>query len=336
MKNWRTWAGVLISLLCISWLVRGTDPRVLYDTLRRTEYQWLIPAVLLYAGGMWVRAVRWQLLLRSSGSVDLGRLFRWSNIGYLINNLAPLRLGDVLRGYLCSEGAGINLVSVLFTLVVERLADVVALVLILVALLPRVDLPTRYLAPVLWIALAAAAAVAVMILVAVRPRWSLDWFDRLARRFPALDRPWLRRAVHSAVKGLAVLGSGNSVAGVLGWSLVAWLAAGLQYYWTARSVGLALPAPAALLLVCLTSLGMVVPASPGSLGVIESITVLTLALFGVGREVALGYALVLRAVSYVTLFGLGLVSLWSEGIDPQHLRQALARPTKQQGDTERE
>ena len=41
-------------------------------------------------------------------------------------------------------------------------------------------------------------------------------------------------------------------------------------------------------------------------------------------------------MSYVTLFGLGLVSLWSEGIDPQHLRQALARPTKQQGDTERE
>lgn len=325
MRNWRTWAGVLISLLCILWLVRGTDLRVLYETLRQTQYQWLVLVVLLYAGGMWVRAVRWQLLLRTSGHIEVGRLFRWSNIGYLINNVTPLRLGDVLRAYLCSEGTGVSLVSVLATLVVERLADVVTLVLILLALLPRVNLPVQYLTPVLWIGLAAGLAVLVMILVAVRPRWCLDWFEGLAKRFRTLDRAWLRRAVDSAVQGLSVLGRGGGAAGVMGLSLVAWLAAGLQFYWTARSVRLLLPLPAALLVVCLTSLGMVVPASPGSLGVIESITVLTLALFGVGREVALGYALLLRAVSYVTLFGLGLVSLWSEGIDLGRLGRLLAR-----------
>ena len=336
MKNWRAWAGVLISLLCILWLMRGTDLRVLYATLRQTQYQWLIPTVLLYAGGMWLRARRWQLLLRASGRFDLSRLFRWSNIGYLVNNFTPLRLGDVLRAYLCSEGTGVSLVSVLSTLVVERLADVVTLVVILVALLPRVNLPAEYLTPVLWIGLGALVALLVMVLVAVRPRWCLSWFDRLAGRFGVLDRPWLRRAVQSAAQGLSVLGRGGGAAGVLGWSLAAWLAAGLQFYWTARSVGLALPAPAALLVVCLTSLGMVVPASPGSLGVIESITVLTLALFGVGREVALGYALVLRAVSYVTLLGLGALSLWSEGMSLGRLSRMLAHPAGSAHGTERE
>jgi len=335
MKNWRTWAGVLISLLCILWLVRGTDLRVLYDTLRLTQYQWLIPTVLPYVGGMWVRAVRWQLLLRDGGHVGLGRLFRWSNIGYLVNNVTPLRLGDVLRAYLCSEGTGVSLVSVLATLVVERLADVVTLVLILVALLPRVDMPGQYLTPVLWVGLAALIGVLMLVLVALRPRWCLAWFERLAARFGTLDRPWLRRVVESAVSGLANLGKGSNAAGALGLSLVAWLLAGLQFYWTARSVGLVLPGTAALLVVCLTSLGMVVPASPGSLGVIESITVLTLALFGVGREVALGYALVLRAVSYVTLFGLGMVSLWGEGIDPRRLSRLLAGPARP-GGAERE
>lgn len=326
MKNWRPWAGVLISLLCILWLVRGTDLRVLYETLRQTRYQWLVPVVVLYAVGMWLRALRWQLLLRSTGHIDVGRLFRWSNIGYLINNVTPLRLGDVLRAYLCSEGTGIGLVEVLATLVVERLADIVALVLILVTLLPRVNLPGEYLTPVLWVGLAAVIGVLVLVLVALRPRWCLDWFERLAARFDLLDRPWLRRAVASAVKGLSALGRGSNAVGVLGLTVVAWLAAGLQFQWTARSVGLALPGSAALLVVCLTSLGMVVPASPGSLGVIESIAVLTLALFGVGRGVALGYALVLRAVSYATLFALGLVSLWSEGIDAGRLRRLLARP----------
>ena len=169
----------------------------------------------------------------------------------------------------------------------------------------------------------------VAALIALRPRWCLSCFERLAGRFGALDRPWLKRAVASIVQGLSALGTGGSAAGVLGLTLAAWLVAGLQFYWTARAVGLALPGVAAMLLVCLTSLGMVVPASPGSLGVIESITVLTLALFGVGREVALGYALVLRAVSYATLLALGLVSLWSEGLDLGRLRQLLAQQPRQ-------
>jgi uncharacterized protein (TIRG00374 family) len=203
-------------------------------------------------------------------------------------------------------------------------------------LLPRANLPAEFLTPVLWIGLAAVAALLAMVLIAVRPRWCLSWFDRLAGRFHVLNKPWLRRAVQSAAQGMAVLGRGRGAAGVLSWSLAAWLAAGLQVYWTARSVGLSLPGPAALLVVCLTSLGMVVPASPGSLGVIESITVLTLALFGVGREIALGYALLLRAVSYVTLFGLGVVSLWIEGLDLGRLSRLMAHPAKQPGGTQRE
>jgi hypothetical protein len=132
--------------------------------------------------------------------------------------------------------------------------------------------------------------------------------------------------VQSVTEGLGVLATGRSVLAVLGTSVIAWLISGVQFYWVARAVGLRLPWSAPFLMVCLTSLGMVVPASPGSLGVIESITVLTLGLFRVDRETAVGYALVLRALSYVTLAGLGLYSLWQEGLDLAGLRKIAAQP----------
>jgi uncharacterized membrane protein YbhN (UPF0104 family) len=135
----------------------------------------------------------------------------------------------------------------------------------------------------------------------------------------------LRRLLASAVDGLAALGSWRRAVGVLAWSLAIWLGTALQFYAVMQAMRLQLPLTAALTVLCLTSLGMVVPSSPGYVGVFEYITVVALSLFAVGREAALGYALVLHALSYVSLAILGLAALWSEGYSYARLRAVLAR-----------
>jgi len=69
----------------------------------------------------------------------------------------------------------------------------------------------------------------------------------------------------------------------------------------------------------------VVPSSPGYIGVFEYITVVALSLFGVDKESALGYALVLHALSYLVVAVLGLVAIWIEGYSYSRLRETLSQ-----------
>ena len=325
MKNWRFWGGILVSLLCLYAVARGVDWHTLWVALSETRLVWLVPAFGILVGGMWARALRWRLLLQSAPGLRTGRLFNLVNISYLVNNVAPFRLGDLVRAYLCAELERLNVMQALSTLVIERLGDTLAIVLLLLVLLPAVSLPAYVLRSALGIGLAALAAASLLSLLALRREWGLSVLDRLSARWPLLTRTPLRGLLASAVDGLAAMGSWRKAAGVLAWSCAIWIATAVQFYVVMRAAQLRLPFAAALTVLCLTSLGMVVPSSPGYVGVFEYLTVVGLSFFGVGRETALSYALLLHALSLVSLVILGAVALWAEGYSYAQLRGVLAR-----------
>jgi uncharacterized protein (TIRG00374 family) len=325
MKNWRLWGGILVSLLCLYWVARGMDWRSLRAELGQTRLVWLLPALGIIAGGMWARALRWRLLFQSEPGPRPGRLFNLLNISYLVNNVSPFRLGDLLRAYLCAELERLSVVQVLSTVVIERVADTLAIVLLLLVLLPVVSLPASVLRPAFGVGLAALAVACLLAFFALRREWSLALLDRLSTRLRFLAQTPLRRLLTSASDGLSALGSWRRALAVQAWSCAIWLATALQFYVVMQAAQLRLPFAAALTVVCLTSLGMVVPSSPGYVGVFEYITVVALSLFAVGREAALGYALILHALSYVSLAILGVGALWSEGYSYARLRAVLAR-----------
>ena len=325
MKNWRLWGGILVSLLCLYGVARGMDWRSLRAALGRTHLIWFLPAFGILVGGMWARALRWRLLLQPLPELRTGRLFNLVNISYLVNNVSPFRLGDVLRAFLCAELERLSVVRALSTVVIERVADTLAIVLLLLVLLSAVSLPVYVVRATFGIGLAALAAACLLVFLALRRDWSLALFDRLSARLRFLKQTPLRRQLASAVDGLAALESWRRAVGVLAWSCVIWLSTALVFYVVMQAARLRLPFAAALTALCLTSLGMVVPSSPGYVGVFEYITVVSLSLFAVGREEALGYALVLHALNYVSLAILGVAALWSEGYSYAHLRAVLAR-----------
>jgi uncharacterized protein (TIRG00374 family) len=313
MKSWRLWMGLLVSVLCLYLAVRDIDVRSLLEALRQVQLVWLLLSLGLLFVVSLARAYRWRLLFYPLQGLRTRRLFHLQNIGYLVSSVTPLRLGDVLKAYLCAQLEGVDTARTLSTVVVERIADVLTIVLLLLVLLPQVCLPASLVRPALGIGLAAAAAVVVLVAIAVRQEASLALFDSLAARVSILNREPIRRSLASAVDGLAALGSWTQAWQVAAWSLFIWLCAALQYYLVMPAMGLTL-----------TSLGMVIPSSPGYVGVMEYLTVLSLSLFGVTKEAALGYALVLHALLYLSSSVLGAIGLWAEGYSYVRLREALA------------
>jgi hypothetical protein len=66
---------------------------------------------------------------------------------------------------------------------------------------------------------------------------------------------------------------------------------------------------AAIVLVVVLNFGMLVPTSPGSVGVYQWLCVFALSLWGVGRQLALALGIVMQTVLFVPLYLAGLVWL---------------------------
>ncbi|MGC8788217.1 MAG: lysylphosphatidylglycerol synthase transmembrane domain-containing protein, partial [Anaerolineae bacterium] len=244
---------------------------------------------------------------------------------YLVNHVSPLRLGDVLRAYLFAQLESLSPVQTLATVVVERVADTLTILLLLVGLIPFLSLPNTFLRPAFGIGLLAAGVMIFFFFLAMQRERSMALYDRFVTRFGFFNRAWLRRGIVSAMDGLSALGSPRGAAEVLAWSLIIWMSTAAEFYAVMWIMGLHLPFAAALAVLCFTSLGMVVPSSPGYIGVFEYITVIALSLFGVPREVALSYALVLHALSYLVVAVLGIIAIWLEGYSYARLRAALTQ-----------
>ena len=89
------------------------------------------------------------------------------------------------------------------------------------------------------------------------------------------------------------------------------------------SLDIDVPLLAPLLLLVVLQIGVRVPSSPGSIGVLHYLSVLTLELFGVGRDLALSYGVLLHLVTYLPPSLLGIAYLAKSGYSLSRLRQVV-------------
>ncbi len=124
MRSWRAWLGIAISGVFLYFAFRGQDFGEIRDSLSAVNLWWLVPALTMYFIGVWFRAVRWAVLLRPlTPEVTSRSLFPTVIVGYMANNVLPLRTGELVRSYMVGKQYGVRKTSVLATIAVERIFD---------------------------------------------------------------------------------------------------------------------------------------------------------------------------------------------------------------------
>ena len=133
LQQKRFWFGLIVSLFLLVYVFYQTDPSKIWDSLRRAQYIYLIPALGLYFAGVWVRAVRWHFLLRSLKSIPSRALFPPVVIGYMANDILPARMGELVRAYILGAQENVSKASTLVTIIVERIFDGLTMLTFIVA-----------------------------------------------------------------------------------------------------------------------------------------------------------------------------------------------------------
>ena len=124
---------VLVTIYFSVWKVNFTE---LMQSFRYANY-WIVFLVIpMTVLGNFIRAARWKVILRSiHPDVKIGNLFAGVNIGYFMNTIIP-RSGEITRPYVTAQcEPGTNFSSLLGTIVVERVIDVMALLFVAAVML---------------------------------------------------------------------------------------------------------------------------------------------------------------------------------------------------------
>ncbi len=213
--------GILLSVVLVGAVLAGVDLGRVRAALAGAEYGYLVPAVLLLFVGHFARALRWRALL--AGRLPLGRTFNILNISYLFNGVLPFRLGEVARMFLATRAdPPVPVFTSLSTILVERLLDLLAVLMLLGGVLVVLPLPAAVTTAGLTLGLGALAGIAALVVFARRRAWAFRLLAVATRLLPFLERWGAPAALTRFLDGLQPLASKRGVVMALWWSAVAW------------------------------------------------------------------------------------------------------------------
>jgi uncharacterized protein (TIRG00374 family) len=322
-ERWKLLVGLAISAVALVLAVQGVDRRQVAAALVQAEYIYLIPATVAILAYLVARSVRWRLLL--APEVSLSRCFWVTNIGYLVSNVLPFRLGDPARAVVVGQDEGISIVAALSTVVVERVLDMLMVVLLLAGVTPFVSGVESTMGVGLFAGGMALVASAALLFLAFRPDWGRWVAQRVLTWVPWLDAERWMRVLDDLLAGLAPLRSGRRGLALLAWSVVTWAFVVIFHFYMLRAF---LPRPsvlAASFLVCVVGLGMALPSSPGAVGVFHAIARYGLTVpFDVPVEQAVTIAFAIHTFQYALLCLLGLIGLGRESLSLGWVRTQAA------------
>jgi uncharacterized protein (TIRG00374 family) len=315
------WIGLVVSLGALLLAFRGLDWGEVADASGQADYLFLLAAAAIWLLSVYLRALRWGVLFHPVTHLRARALVGAMNVGYSVNNLLPMHVGELARAYFVSEAEGVNTAHALSTIVVDRVLDVLTVVLMLVLLLPFIDVPAWVTVPAVTAGAAFLVLAALLATLSLARRWALGVADWGARLLPTRHRGQLHQSAEWVLEGFGVLSKPTVLARGVAWSFASWGATVLVMFMVQRAFHLDVGFEAAPFITATTSLVMLVPASPGYIGTFELAAIKSLdGVFNVDTNTAASYALVQHAFLYLAPMVVAGVYLWRERRTWQRMR----------------
>lgn len=355
--------GAVISLAFFIIALLGVQLDQAWAAMLKANYLALIPALALYFIGVWVRAIRWRILLRPVvKNTSIRKTFEVVVIGYMANDILPARIGELVRAYVLSLRENVRKTATLATILVERIFDGITMIgfaagaVLFIVLFDTDSLMTgddhklgAFLSslefPIIIGTVAFLGALVVFLVVASSRSRMEKLIAFFSRFLPGRIRERVDRISHSFIDGLGSLRSASSLAAVLGLSIVAWSFETGMYYtlgtwgFDLRGFdGQPLPLYVYVMVTGFVNLGTLIPQAPGFLGVFEFVAQAVLhGAFGVARDQSISYVLVLHVALLLPVTLLGFYYMARQSISYKQLvdlEQSRAQASEQANEME--
>ena len=346
------WLSIIFSAALLVLFVFTADPGKMLEAIRGANYWYLPLGVLIYLVSVYFRSMRWTVMLRHMKRIGTLRLYPVVVIGYMANNLLPMRLGELVRSYYAGEREGIDKTAALATIFSERMFDALTLLAFIAVLAPfmPVDDLARSLGERLnvpwWILIAAFSAPFVgvfsaFVLSAVYPDRTRSVAARFIRLLPERWRSFADSVLEKSLRALTPLRNPATLGTLFILSIPIWLAEAGVFYVVGFAFNIDEGHSSAwqmlvtmTMVASVTNVGASVPLAPAGVGMFEFVSRETLVLnpfARVSRATAAGHAIVTHSVTTIPMIALGQIFLWMSHLSLRRLRQNMGEARETSG-----
>jgi uncharacterized membrane protein YbhN (UPF0104 family) len=308
--------GLVLAVVAVAVLGAG-DLAKMVRAFAGADWRWAGAAVLLMLASLALRSLALQVIVGALGSVRARfvEAFSATSIGLLANTVAPVRAGAVLSPYVLyvlvrRRKAHLPFATAVGDTLTERMFAIATFLVMAMLFLGALSAPA-WARSVLFVSAALIAVPIVGGVILDRRRAKVAQlcargegrWRRASLWLPQLidsQRIWSRPAAAASVSG----------AQALAWIVQLASAFAMLQAFHLGAVGLR----GAALVVVLTSLIGLVPATPGNVGTFQVAAIGALAAYGVAAGPALAYALGLQALQSAVAVIAGLAALTGHGL----------------------
>jgi uncharacterized membrane protein YbhN (UPF0104 family) len=271
----------------------------------------VLPSVACYWAGLWVRVLRWRCLAAGLGALPFGPAYRATAIRFMVNNLFPFRLGELVGPWVVSREIGGSAAAWFGTVVLERAFDMAAIMsLALFLIADRVELGAFRI-----------VAFVPMLGIAALRLWS-GFFVGIGRvvvraLLPARVAARMVGLLEQIVAGLAGIRDARGLALVIFHTFLLWvLVSPIPFLCAQRSLGVDLGSlradflGASMTMVAVAA-AVGLPQAPGFVGVYHAAAKTLLVALGVDKDTAIAVGTLAHALFWTSITGFGLLALRS-------------------------
>ena len=295
---------LVVGLLILYGLLRTVHPAQVGAAIRGASPGLVLLGFLSSLGFVALRGWRWHLILGSSGSrATLADTIAVTGVGFGVNSVSPFKLGELLRIGMIAQRADIGIGEAGATVVLERILDVLALLVLAIA--TAVLSGDRSNAGGVWGGLAVLSAISLLVGIAayvmmLKRAATMALVERLSRWLPERLHAPIVKLADSVLRGFTFLRSPDRFAAVGLLSLLTWILPTLGFIAYFRAVLPNLGFVTLYLALTLFVITQAISVTPGSVGTYEGLFVLVLGAFHAGPPSALAAVAVISHVVGIT------------------------------------
>lgn len=334
MRKYLKFIILLAITVFIFWFFgRNLDWQEVSSSLRKANPWYLLAGAGIISLGYFLRAIRWQVLLRPITESSLRELFATTTVGFTAIFLIG-RAGELVRPmWLPMRDRRVRPSAAVVTIGMERVFDLASLICFfsvsLIWFQTRAGHETEYASIRLVGNLMLAAAVLFIIFLVIY-QWKsqpiIDWVARLSdRKFvPARLRSIILGLMQQLATSLKVLRSRREIFLVSFWTLALWFAISVPTWLVLRGFGLPLNFVDSIFVMGVASMGSLVPTPGGAAGAFHAATAGSLLLLGVQTDMAAAVSIIMHLVYFAPAIVFGLYYLFHGDISVERFRSLLS------------
>jgi len=275
--NWKFILGIFVSALGLLYVFKNFELNRLLIIADRIDFTYILPAILLLFLSVYIRALRWQLLFKGN-KPSINKLFGSQLIGYFGNNIFPLRAGELLRCVFLSKHYKIPKSTILGTVVLERVLDLLGMILLLGFLLLLGENPMDIIYLII-----------VIVLITIL-------FISHKLNFSYSGNNKILLIINNIINGFKGLNYTNFLP-IVFYTILIWSIYVAMVYLVQSSIDLNLSIINCIFILFISSLALSIPSAPGNIGTFEFSVVYAMGMIG-SSLYQLEFAIILHMVTF--------------------------------------